>query len=200
LISAKAEAVGSVKVQNDAAGHQLRFSRRMLRAWQLYLLPVWSGFGLSRTGLSGKPISFWLEHSGTAPTCPRKRSTAIGERAVPYLMAELRRKESSFVGRINSLCDNLPASFAQALPRLNNTPPMRQAARLALEKIGQPAIPALIAGLNDRNQTVRFFCALTLGKFRPVANDTVTALIGKLGDPDREVRLPSWSAWQNGCS
>lgn len=139
----------------------LRFSRRIASGLAALLAAglVWLWFNREPV-YQGKPISFWIEHIRNSPDVPTEAFTAMGEQAVPYLMAELRRKESRFVSRINSLCDNLPASLAEAIPRLNNTPPMRQAARLALEKIGQPAIPALIAGLNDRNPTVRFFVRL----------------------------------------
>lgn len=63
---------------------------------------------------------------------------------------------------------------------------VRSRAALALGALGEPAREVLVAGLHDGNERVRWGAALALGSIG--GEDAVTALVGTLRDPDRDVR------------
>ena len=68
------------------------------------------------------------------------------------------------------------------------------AARMALEEIGQEAIPVLIQLLGDKDAEVRRAVAEVLRGIGPEAKEAVPALIHNLEDKEYRVRLITWSA------
>lgn len=86
---------------------------------------------------------------------------------------------------IAALADTgIPSEFdVQYLgPRVND------AALAALIKIGQPAVPALIAALEHQDKTIREMAARTLGELGPIAKDSFPAMSRLLKDSDKWVR------------
>jgi HEAT repeat protein len=67
-------------------------------------------------------------------------------------------------------------------------PQQRAAAIDYLATVGQPAVPALIKALQDRDPQVRAAAATTLGKIGPAASAAAIALMRAIGDKDANVR------------
>jgi HEAT repeat protein len=59
---------------------------------------------------------------------------------------------------------------------------------MALARIGEPAVPALIETLNDRDPKVRAAAAMALARIGSQAKAAVPALIKALKDKDPDVR------------
>lgn len=74
------------------------------------------------------------------------------------------------------------------LTRFLDDPGLAQNAIIALQRIGEKAIPALIAGVTNGNANTRAQAALTLGYFGPAARNAVGPLKTCLHDSDAEVR------------
>src|SRR5262245_1884696 len=67
-------------------------------------------------------------------------------------------------------------------------------ARATLARIGEPAVPALVAALKDKESVVRAHAAEALSSMGAKAKAAVPALISSLKDESWEVRLPSAEA------
>jgi hypothetical protein len=65
---------------------------------------------------------------------------------------------------------------------------MREAAAVALSRIGEPAVPALVEALKSPDPNIRQQAADTLARIGPAAANAVPALTGLLEDPDPRVK------------
>lgn len=65
---------------------------------------------------------------------------------------------------------------------------MREAAAVALSRIGEPAVPALVEALKSPDPNVRQQAADTLARIGPAAANAVPALTALLEDPDPRVK------------
>jgi hypothetical protein len=65
---------------------------------------------------------------------------------------------------------------------------MREAAAVALSRIGEPAVPALIEALRSPDPNMRQQSADTLARIGPAASNAVPALTALLDDPDPRVK------------
>lgn len=65
---------------------------------------------------------------------------------------------------------------------------MREAAAVALSRIGEPAVPALVEALQSPDPNLRQQAADTLARIGPAASTAVPALTALLDDPDPRVK------------
>lgn len=65
---------------------------------------------------------------------------------------------------------------------------MREAAAVALSRIGEPAVPSLVAALHSPDPALRMQAADTLARIGPGASKAVPPLMELLQDPDPRVR------------
>ena len=177
-------------------------------AWQVWRgrEPVYEGVRLSR----------WLQHYGPDGDSPEADEAlrAIGTRAIPALLEQLRAKDP--ILRINLPALGLrytPAEVrhlraekglsalgteaSNAVPAIvqiyeqDISPSSRHAAANALVEIGpasKSAIPALIRSAASTNSEVRAFAVYTLGRMALEPQLVNPVLTQSLHDPDREVR------------
>lgn len=151
----------------------------------------------------GKSLSGWLrefeEAKVNSPTSRYHPSAAefqaqfvepthnavrqIGTNALPTLLSLLRAQDSLLQQRVRALLGRLP--FVRWRPTSQD---LRRSMALdgfsALGTNAQPAVPALIALLNDKDGEVRKYAAWCLGSVGPAAEQAVPALIQRLADSD----------------
>lgn len=157
----------------------------------LYLSLVIRFFAEPEPEYQGRPISYWMEQLRASPRSLDQLVEpfqAMGSEAVPYLVEELRAKESGSDRLWSSVYAKLPAAIVRRLPWPASSFAVRQGAALALEKIGPVAVPALIQCSNDPNPTVRIYSVRALARVRSRSRDRIAALIDRLYDPDPHVR------------
>lgn len=65
---------------------------------------------------------------------------------------------------------------------------MREAAAVALSRIGEPAVPSLVEALKSPDPNMRQQAADTLARIGPAASSAVPALTALLDDPDPRVK------------
>jgi HEAT repeat protein len=97
---------------------------------------------------------------------------------------EARRAAAAALGQLGKAAE---AALEPLIEGLGDAA-IRPSVASALGKIGRPAVPALVAKLQDRDAGVREFAAVALGHGGPDAQDAMPALIEALRDRDREVR------------
>jgi HEAT repeat protein len=118
----------------------------------------------------------------------------IGKPAIPVLVEALKHDELRVrFGATGGLLlmeeeakESIPAPVDAALDDESNM--VRFGARRALVTMGPEAIPALIRGLKDPKQRVRYHSILALLQFGPKAKDAIPALTAALSDKDIFVR------------
>lgn len=147
----------------------------------------------------GKSINAWLSQLNSAfnQNDLQKRHEAeqafqtIGTQAVPYIVANLRRRDSALAGRYRNIFGKLPAGLQRLLPSPWQEFPS-YIGQFALFAIGEPAKPSLIKILKDGDPVVREASAATLGSLAHYdgmdLHDAEPALIELLLDPDAGVR------------
>jgi HEAT repeat protein len=94
------------------------------------------------------------------------------------------------------------AAYEQPIPQASSPPPAdeppalkpfedwteQEAAADALGRIGQPAVPELVAALQNPNAAIRLKGVEVLGRMGPEAAPAVPELIKLLDDPDERIR------------
>src|SRR5687768_15478208 len=135
-----------------------------------------------------KTVAEWFVDLYQEPnsSAPKAAFQALGKRAVPYCLAELKRQPSILDKWLASAADRLP--WAAAYIPISR-PVVRPPAAQALEQIAPPAVPALAKALQHPHSQVRFFACLALGRIQPATAEAEAALARALGDPAVEVRL-----------
>jgi HEAT repeat protein len=190
----KQESIASV-------GHMTK--RRLIAV--LVILGVILGavaFSLQRSkapSYQGKGINAWLREltSAYGQADLQKRHEAeqafrmVGEQAVPYIVASLRKSDSPWTGYYRTIWGRLPARLQRLLPIPTEEIPS-QVGEGALFAIGEPAKPALIVLLKDHDPLIREVSARTLGALAHYTGTDLqgakAALIHCLRDPDTGVR------------
>lgn len=146
----------------------------------------------------GPLVEALRESSQEKRTPLAKALGAIGAPAVPALRKAI--KDSAFLVRMGA-CEALGCvgpKAVEAVPDLidalrdDYTNVQRQAGR-ALEKIGQPAVPALVDAVRF-SPKMRPRAVMILGQIGPAAKEAVPALTDALKDEDQQVRLEAEKA------
>src|SRR5207302_9106460 len=83
----------------------------------------------------------------------------------------------------NAVRKTYPARYDENKPWLEGS---ELAYWLALVKIGEPAVPALLDLLGHTNTLVRYYAATALGEIGPPAKAAVAVLRKKLDDPKED--------------
>jgi HEAT repeat protein len=147
----------------------------------------------------GKSINVWLRQLNSAfnQNDLQQRHEAeqafqtIGTQAVPYIVANFRRRDSAWSSHYRNIFGKLPAWLQRLLPSARQELPS-YIGQFALFAIGEPAKPALINVLKDGDPVVREASAATLGSLALYngtdLHDAKPALIELLRDPDAGVR------------
>lgn len=111
----------------------------------------------------GKPLSDWLpraimENSGGIHYNHdhyRDALAAAGSRAVPFILAKLRKNDSPLADRYRKLWPRLPALLKRFFPQPRPPDYFAQDAAAALMCLGTEAIPELVEAVDDSNPAVR---------------------------------------------
>jgi HEAT repeat protein len=106
----------------------------------------------------------------------------------------VRRNAAYVLGRIGPEAQLAIPSLIELLQDQEAYGKNRTAAVLALERIGQVAMPALILALKDQNALLRLGAVHALGRFVPGAKEATNALKEALKDPDNDVRVGAANA------
>lgn len=159
----------------------------------------------------GKPLSEWLAQYGTNHLSRLNRAQEeqaqtvllqVGVKGIPVYLRLLSSRPSSLKTNIlNKLSPawrirlNLPApaDYDRIFAHRRN---LGTYGLLALDTNARPAIPYLIALLNDRNADVRHAAVYVLAELGPLSREVLPALIKCLKDPDSLIRLDA--AWALG--
>jgi HEAT repeat protein len=119
-----------------------------------------------------------------------ERSVAVGEPAVPYLVAALTDQETTPEARqaiFRSLVQIGPSSAPALIALLKHAETdVRKAAVHALVSLGASALPSLIEALHDEHEEVRLAVVIILGQIGDPR--AVVPLIGRFQDTDWTVR------------
>jgi hypothetical protein len=152
----------------------------------------------------GKRLSVWLEQYGTnhwsggrgdeVDTATESAIRQIGTNAIPIYLEMMASKESSLTIKLLSSIPSRWFGWAH-LPSsgdYRHKVEMRRRlgayAFIALDRDAKPAVPALIALLNDKHPDVRYVAVFALRSLGPVASDALPSLIKCLDDPEFTVR------------
>jgi hypothetical protein len=150
----------------------------------------------------GKPLSYWLPRAIMFNTGGvrynrdhyRDALAAAGPRAVPFILARLRRNDSALIKRFRDRWPRMPAVLKRLLPAPGDPHdyyPTRDAAA-ALMCLGTNAIPSLVDAIEDRNPAVREAAAEALCGFAggAVSTEDTARIFGKaVKDKDAGVRV-----------
>jgi HEAT repeat protein len=124
----------------------------------------------------------------------------IGPAAVPVLQNVLKAKDPELRHQaIATLINMGPAAreAAGALAGLLGDAGHRDAARLALVKIGPAAVPSLQQALKTKDPRVRAHALNALGRIGPAAREALPAIREAVNDPDRIVHtMATWAIKQ----
>ena len=143
-----------------------------------------------------KPLKVWLRQwatthlDGDGGDLGRQTETAIrqiGTNAIPIYLGMVTTKESALKLKMLTL---VPSRWAGRFPR-SKVYEYRLLGAYGLIALGaksKPAVPALMALLNDADPDVRATAAFTLQSLSPVASDALPSLITCLQDPSYTVQ------------
>jgi hypothetical protein len=145
----------------------------------------------------GKRLSAWLKQYGTnhwaagsGGELDKQAETAIrqiGTNAIPLYLSIITTRESPLKLKLLAL---VPKRWLVRF-HLRGVYELRFLGSYGLIALGaeaKPAVPVLIALLNDKDPEVRYTAVFTLRSLGPVARDALPALIKCLQDPDFTVR------------
>lgn len=181
-------------------------NRRSGQLWFLVaLLVLGATFYLTRQhepGYQGKQLRDWLEAAGAESETDREEAAAairfFGESAVPYVVREVRCKDSVLKEKLIDLLRKQPVVKLKLVPAEER----RRRARMAfmhVAPVAHSALPDLIAALRDSNPEVRWSAANFLSWIGVKANAdaAVPGLIEALRDPNTRVRQFAANALRN---
>jgi HEAT repeat protein len=189
---------------------------------------LWAGRS-REPSYQGKRLSQWMDvlaHSSDAPdNPPRKQATKairhIGTNALPFLLAEMKYKESPFdkalfwlnqkqafkeftvvtehehVDRAQWAFRALGPAAKPAIPALTamlNGPSAWGYEVAPLAAIGPASLPTFTNALTNQNPLIRMRALSGLGEMEGQAETSVPAIVGFLKDPDKGVQLCAVSA------
>jgi HEAT repeat protein len=158
---------------------------------------VWHGLRQREPVYQGKGLRVWLSQYGTnhwsgarSDELANQAETAIrqiGTNAIPFYLRTITTGESPFTLKVLAL---VPRGWLARL-HLRSVGDFRRLGAYGLVALGaeaKPAVPALIALLNDINPDVRYTAVFTLRSLGPVAGDALPSLIKCLKDPEFTVQ------------
>jgi hypothetical protein len=153
----------------------------------------------------GRRLTSWLVYDGDNLRSPDSMATRdeqnlvegavrhIGLDALPILTKMLRAKDGLFKQQLVALSRRFP--FIPLHPR--SAAENHMMALLGFKILGpiaQPAVPALIQLLEDRENDDAILASMALARIGPCAQDSVPALTRNLGHPNALVRLTATNA------
>ena len=144
-----------------------------------------------------KPLSYWVEQLQQ-----RRRIDAelamrrIGPKAIPVLLAKIKRHNSRFQILYRKMWPKLPANIQQRLraPSPPKDELLMKRIAFALSKLGTPAIPGIIGSCHDPDANVRLVTVDALRLIGAEADTAIPTLIQLVHDPNAEVRNNAVSA------
>jgi hypothetical protein len=191
-----------------SAGSRSRFCLHLGLILLVLLLAalIWEAVRSREPSYGGKGLSVWLRNFEEArlngPTSRYHLNPAefqvqfveptqdairhMGTNALPELLTLLRAQDSRLSKTVGGLIVRLP--FVRWRPLSQNT--QRSMALTGFSALGataKPAVPALIASLNDKDVQIRIHAALCLGSIGPAAEVAVPALVQHLTEPNEMV-------------
>ena len=147
----------------------------------------------------GKPLSYWAEQLWTPGAAEQDQARtalrAIGPKAVPLLLGQIRRQNSLSLRLYRDTWPRLPRTFRRVFPRPK--PLDEDLARrigLAVGQIGAAAVPHLIPALEDRHDGVRLAAVVAMERIAPKSDTAVTAVARLLKDPSGLLRFSAVNA------
>jgi HEAT repeat protein len=159
---------------------------------------IWLMLRSNEPVYQAKSLSVWLEQYSTNRWPLDKQAEAairhIGTNAVPILLKRLSTREDSLKMK---LLARVPKQWLVRLHlrsvdeyrlQVDNYRTLGANGFMALGVDARPAVPALIALLNDKDLRVRYLAVFALRCLGPVASDALPSMINCLDDPDFAVR------------
>jgi len=148
----------------------------------------------------GKPLSSWLpkvlfENPGGVHNSPdhyKDARAAVGTPAIPFILAKLRKSDSTLANRYRDLWPRFPAILKRVLPKPSPADYSTWSAAAALICLGTSAIPSLVDAMGDGNPAVRAAAGQALCGFAGGAlsiTDTDRIFGRAIQDSDAEVRV-----------
>jgi HEAT repeat protein len=148
----------------------------------------------------GKPLSLWLptvlfQNPGGIHNSPdhyQDALAAIGQPAVPFILAKLRKSDSALANRYRDLWPRCPPLLKRILPQPKPSDYSTWSAAAALICLGTNAMPDLVNAMEDGNPAVReaagqALCGLAGGALP--TKDTIRIFGRAIEDSDAEVRV-----------
>ena len=139
-------------------------------------------------------VSFLLIPPAT--NCPQTAATNTVDEFIHQLSADAPNARCEAIVALERLGADAVSAAPLLVPLLSNNFPAAAAGRAAcvsdfaeraLLAIGEPAVPALIAGLQNDDALVRRRCGDLLGVIK--SNDAIAVLVARLSDKDRDVAV-----------
>ncbi len=139
-------------------------------------------------------VSFLLIPPATS--CPQTAATNTVDEFIHQLSADAPNARCEAIVALERLGADAVSAAPLLVPLLSNNFPAAAAGRAAcvsdfaeraLLAIGEPAVPALIAGLQNDDALVRRRCGDLLGVIK--SNDAIAVLVARLSDKDRDVAV-----------
>ena len=142
---------------------------------------------------NGKRTSQWVREAVRHGDWQTQATVAkIGEPAIPYIVKNLRRKDSMFNTAWVWLWPKLPGAVQRRVSQPTLARETRMNAVVALREMGpkaRNAVPDLIERLSDPGSSIRLHSAIALGNLGPAASDAVPHLKPLLASTNHTVRV-----------
>jgi hypothetical protein len=157
---------------------------------------AWQAMRLREPVYQGKPLSVWLRQyrfthvEGDGGELGKQTETAIrqiGTNAIPIYLGIITTRESALKLKLKAL---VPKRWLARFP-MRSVYDFRFLGAYGLMALGaeaKPAVPVLIALLNDSNPDVRETAVFTLRSLGPVASDALPSVIKCVHDPSYSVQ------------
>ncbi len=183
--------------------------RKRAIIWTFVLLAIavaglaWWILSTKEPTYGGKSLSLWVNQYASDRWRAPSRDSAneaqaaiqhIGTNSIPFLLKMLNPKESTLRVKLTPL---IPKSWLARFhiddltayrKRLDARRELGANGLAALGPAAKPALPALLALLNDKNERTRYLAFFTLRCLGPDARETIPQLIAHLDDHEFAVR------------
>jgi len=175
-------------------------------AWILLLAMILSALawvslrppGVKQPVYDGKPLSYWLDQAlnrpgprlistGSAPVEVQAVMRNFGTNAIPWLMQEVSAHEPDFVSSAKSKINRLTKMH------LLTAAGHHERAQWALRALGEAGGLAVTRGLTNSDKWIRLGCVNQFSAGTMYSGMYVSVLLGRLKDPDAEVRARATS-------